>query len=261
VSLSAGETIKSKHSFERFAKAHGVKVKRYRADNHPYSSKAFLDDLESLEQEITFSGVGAHHQNGCSERCLQTVTNWARAAMMHQLLHWPEHFDTALWPFALENAVFIWNNMPRHRKTMTPLELFTKMKQPENGALLRARVWGCPSFVLDPKLHDQGKKVPKWTKRSRQGMYLGMSHDHHSTVGRILNLKTGSVTPQFHVVYDELFSTGFGELSTIPFDKETWTELYRLGSERASDLDHELVAPNKKESLERARDDLFQNLC
>ena len=30
---------------------------------------------------------------------------------------------------------------------------------------------------------------------------------HSSTIGRILNLTTGFVSPQYHVVYDDLFST------------------------------------------------------
>jgi hypothetical protein len=120
--------------------------------------------------------------------------------MMHQLLHWPEQFDPALWPFALKHAVFIWNNMLRHRSGLTPLELFTGMKQPQNSAILRSRVWGCPAYVLDPKLQD-GKKFPKWSKRSRCGVYLGVSPEHHTTVGRILNAETGSISPQYHVVY------------------------------------------------------------
>jgi hypothetical protein len=31
--------------------------------------------------------------------------------------------------------------------------------------LLRSHVWGCPTFVLDPKLQND-QKIPKWNKRS-----------------------------------------------------------------------------------------------
>jgi hypothetical protein len=136
VSLRIGETIVSKCAFERFAARHGAPIKQYHGDNHPFSAQEFLDELELCEQDITYSGVGAHFQNGVAERALQTVTSWARAMMMQQLLQWPEQFDPALWPFALEHAVFIWNNMPRHRSGLTPLELFTGMKQPQNSAIL-----------------------------------------------------------------------------------------------------------------------------
>jgi hypothetical protein len=48
---------------------------------------------------------------------------------------------------------------------------------------------------------------PKWDPRSCRGMFVGLSHTLSSSVGCILNLRTGSVSPQYHVVYDDLFTT------------------------------------------------------
>ncbi|MCA1806890.1 MAG: GAG-pre-integrase domain-containing protein, partial [Actinobacteria bacterium] len=197
ISLRAGETVQQKHAFERHAKCNGVRIKQYRADNHPFRSAEFLADIETQDQTISYSGVGAHHQNGVSERGIQTVSKWALAMMMHQLIHWPAQFDPALWPFALEHAAYIWNNMPKERGGLTPAELFAGMKRPQNDAILRSRVWGCPVYVLDPKLQD-GKKLPKWRKRSRLGVYLGVSPEHSTTVGRVLNTETGYISPQYH---------------------------------------------------------------
>ena len=67
---------------------------------------------------------------------------------------------------------------------------------------------GCPVFVLDPKLQD-GKKIPKWNRRSRLGQFLGFSDEHSSLVANVQNLSTGFVSPQFHVVFDDLFQTVF----------------------------------------------------
>ena len=67
-------------------------------------------------------------------------------------------------------------------------------------------VWGCPTYVLDPML-QQGKKLPCWQPRSHQGMFLGLSPKHSSDVPLILNLQTGSISPQYHVVFDDMFST------------------------------------------------------
>ena len=39
------------------------------------------------------------------------------------------------------------------------------------------------------------------------GVYLGMSPNHASSVALVLNLATGHVSPQFHVVFDDEFST------------------------------------------------------
>ena len=227
ISLRAGETIQKKHQFERHAKANGVRIKGYRADNHPFESAEFLADLELQNQSITYSGVGAHHQNGVAERALQTVISWALAMMMHQLVHWPAQFDAALWPFALEHAVHIWNNLPKERGGLTPNELFAGIKEPMNDAILRSRTWGCPVYVLDPKLQD-GKKLPKWRPRSRLGMYLGVSPGHSTTVGRVLNIDTGYVSPQYHVVFDELYHTVYGGLSDVPFDADLWNTLLTL---------------------------------
>ena len=73
-------------------------------------------------------------------------------------------------------------------------------------ALSRARIWGSPLYVLDPKLQN-GQKIPKWDKRSTTGLFLGFSEHHSSTVSLVLNTATGSATPQFHVVHDELYTT------------------------------------------------------
>jgi hypothetical protein len=67
-------------------------------------------------------------------------------------------------------------------------------------------VWGCPVYVLDPKLQD-GKKLPKWNPHSHHGQFWGISSEHLSTIGWILNLHTEHVSPQYHVMYDDLFST------------------------------------------------------
>ena len=118
--------------------------------------------------------MGAHHQNGASEFAVKQVTLWARALMMHQLLDWPDEFDEALWPFAVEHDVYIWNHLVHEGYTQTPIELFTGVRLTTNGAILHARVWGCPTYVLHPRLQNS-KKLPRWTPRSRLGMYaLGL---------------------------------------------------------------------------------------
>ena len=85
----------------------------------------------------------------------------------------------------------------------------------------------CPCYVLDPKLHD-GHKIPKWNPRARRGQYLGVSPSHSTLVGRILNVNSGYVSPQYHVVYDDLFTSvpnsengGFTKDSE-PFAESEW---------------------------------------
>eukprot|EP00956_Cyclotella_meneghiniana_P015936 scaffold24808_cov102-Cyclotella_meneghiniana.AAC.1 len=78
---------------------------------------------------------------------------------------------------------------------------------------MRTHVWGCPVYVLDPKLQD-GKKLPKWNRRARMGQFLGFSREHSSTVALVRNLHTGYVSPQYHVVFDDNFQTVFNDGKT-----------------------------------------------
>jgi hypothetical protein len=62
-------------------------------------------------------------------------------------------------------------------------------------------------------------------------MYLGQSVDHHTAVGKILNFQTGFASPQFHCVYDELFTSCFGMVTETLFDKDHWESLLQFSSE------------------------------
>ncbi|MGH7974323.1 MAG: hypothetical protein ACREBR_02260, partial [bacterium] len=95
------------------------------------------------------------------------------------------------------------------------------MTKDEYSKINHAHVWGCPAYVLDPSLQD-GKKLPKWQPRSRRGQFVGISQDHASTIGEILNLKTGSISPQYHVVYDDWFSTVYSSEDVVP---PNWEDL------------------------------------
>ena len=226
--LSGAETVEAKRSVDREALGSGVFFKEFHTDNGVFKSRAFEEALLHDEQFIKKSGVGAKHQNSVAERAIGIVQNMARAMLLHVRLHWPAEFDASLWPFALDYAAWIYNHIPRADKAhMCPDELFSKTKL-GCWALRRCRVFGCPSFVLDNRLQD-GKKIPKWEPRARTGMFLGFSNEHSSTVGLILNLKTGAISPQFHIVYDELFTTVSTE-----FDidlEENWIDLWKHSRE------------------------------
>ena len=56
---------------------------------------------------------------------------------------------------------------------------------------------------------QDGKKIPKWNKRSRLGQFLGYSDEHSSLVANVRHLGTGHVSPQYHCVFDDLFQTVF----------------------------------------------------
>jgi hypothetical protein len=244
-SLRASDTVVSKRSFERLAKSCGVKIKAYHGDNGVFKAKEFMEAITSQGQEIRFSGVGAHHQNGVAERAIRNVTEKARSMMQHAHLHWPEESQVDLWPFALDYACWITNHTPNHKHGWMPIELFCGTNI-DCQHLRRTRVWGCPGYVLSPTLQD-GKKIPKWAPKARRGQFLGFSKDHSSKIGLFRNLQTGSISPQFHVVFDELFTT----VTSTDEDDDTWIELFVA--------DREYYGPDEDEE-DPDNDDMFPDI-
>eukprot|EP00804_Cyclotella_cryptica_P019457 CCRYP_006639-RB/>CCRYP_006639-RB protein AED:0.37 eAED:0.37 QI:0/0/0/1/0/0/2/0/99 len=95
----------------------------------------------------------------------------ARANMLHATLHWPHWSFVDLWSLAMTYAVWVYNKLPR------------------SGVGL------------------YGKKIPKGDSRARQGIFVGFSPNHSSLVPLVLNPRTQHISPQFHVIFDDVFST------------------------------------------------------
>ena len=89
----------------------------------------------------------------------------ARALLLHFAIHWPQAADANIWPFAVDHAIYIWNQLPNPTHKLAPLKHFTGSTFANHHHLQRLHVFGCPIYVLDPKLQD-GKKLPKWSQRS-----------------------------------------------------------------------------------------------
>ncbi len=91
-------------------------------------------------------------------------------------------------------------------------------------------------YVLNPALQD-GKKIPKWDPRACLGLFLGFSDLHSSQVPMVLNVTTGWISPQFHVIFDDKFDT----VHSLPVDQpltEQWNQILRLGHDSFTDLDY-----------------------
>ena len=56
---------------------------------------------------------------------------------------------------------------------------------------------------------------------------MGVSTKHASSVPLVLNVSTGSITPQFHVVFDDWFATVSSEESDLPdFNADEWAKMF-----------------------------------
>ena len=109
------------------------------------------------------------------------------------------------WPYALLAACDAHNNWSVDENGKTPmmkllnLDIFPEMKF--------EHTFGCPVYILDSKLQSSGLGPPKWEPRSRLGIYLGRSPYHAGSVALVLNPRTGHVSPQYHLVFDDDFTT------------------------------------------------------
>ena len=68
-------------------------------------------------------------------------------------------------------------------------------------------VWVFPTYVLEPNVQNPGVKIPKWDPRSQIGVNMGFSNMHSTQVGFVLNLLTGSISPHYHFVFDDMSYT------------------------------------------------------
>jgi hypothetical protein len=171
--------VQSKNRFENGSGQLDVKIKSFCADNAPFNTTEFKSDLENKGQNITFSGVGARHNNGVAERSTKTITAWSHTMMLHTILHWPEQTTLDMWPFATEHMVYCSNHLPRKKYRIAPLEAFTGTIFSNYDHFKCLHIWGSPYYVL-----------PKWVPCCRQGQYLGVSLDH-SMIARIINTRIG----------------------------------------------------------------------
>ena len=80
-------------------------------------------------------------------------------------------------------------------------------------------------FVLEAKLQDD-QKIPKWNRRSRLGQFLGFSDEHSTLVASVRNITTGYISPQYHVVFDDLFETSIREGENDPVIDQICNDIF-----------------------------------
>ena len=102
-------------------------------------------------------------------------------------------------------------------------------------------VWGCPCYVLDPKLQD-GHKLPKRKPRSRHGMFVGFSPRHSSLVPLVLNPRTGKISPQFHVIFDDWFTSVLFVGADDAFEPLMWQTLFSHSCYHYMFDDHDAIS-------------------
>jgi GAG-pre-integrase domain len=155
---NATETLEAKHQFENYARSFGVNIVHYHADNGRFIETVWREDIRLKGQSISYSGVGAHHQNGIVEKRIRDLQDLSRTSILYAATRWPNAITTNLWPYALLKSNTVLNCTLPPGANKSPMELFAGVHIVPN--LLHEHPFGCPVYVLDGPLQS-GIKAKK----------------------------------------------------------------------------------------------------
>ena len=202
--ITSEETVQAKHVFQQSSEQRGVKIRHYHADNGRFADNAFIQDCKTQGLSMSYCGVNAYLQNSIAERRIRDLQEQTRTSMLYAMSKWKKMILICLWPYAMRHANDVANATPKKAKDSLPLELFSGVEVAPK--LRHFHSFGFPTYVLDNAVQS-GQGAPKWRQRSRLGVYLGPSPNHARSVALVLNPRTGHVSPQFHVKFDDFFET------------------------------------------------------
>ena len=139
-----------------------------------------------------------HIKNGISERIINAVVTMERTTLMQNELICPDDtLSTDIWPMSMDYVIRVYNRIPDLQSGLSAIEIWSRSRfETVSETLSNCHVWGCPTYILEPKLQNPGVKILKWAHRSRRGVNMGFSKMHSAQVGLVLNLLTGSISSQ-----------------------------------------------------------------
>ena len=145
---SAEETIEAKRALEQYAVDRGVRVQAYHAYNGIFKAKKWIEECQKRNQNFTFAGVNAHHQNGIAKRRIRDLQETTRAMLIQTSKRWPGVVTIHLWPYAMQmaNQAFYAAPLSSHTDKQSPNKIFDKSAVDINQT--HWKPFGCPAYVL-----------------------------------------------------------------------------------------------------------------
>ena len=104
--------VDTKYQFESRLIKHNIVVNDYRADNRIFRDKIFQDAIDLQNQNVDFTGVNAHHQNGSAEFNIGTLQDMTRKSLIHAISRWSK-VAINYWSFAILYNTKIVKVIPR----------------------------------------------------------------------------------------------------------------------------------------------------
>ena len=213
----------------------GRTILHYHANNGRFADNGFVEAINSNDQKIKFYGLGTHHQNGIIKNKNKLITKRACTLLLHGIRMWPQMIDKMFWPFSIKTVAERHNSLHIDHKGKTPSSILHGVDL-EDTPVKDFHTIFCTIYAFDARLQSAGGAgPPKWELCSHIGLNLGHSPFLAGGVALVWNPNTGRVSPQYHVVFDNDFSTvPFMEAGTIP---KNWEDLVKYSSERATTKD------------------------
>ena len=214
--------VQAKQVFKRYAKERNITINHYHVDNGQFADNGFIKDCQDRGQRLTYCGVNAHFQNGITNRKIRDLQEAMRTSLLNMAHKWPKMITMNLWLYAMCMANEIMISTPTKLKDKSLQELFSRVDVALK--IKHFHTFGCPMYVLDNLLQGQ-HSIPKWNKRARLGIYLGPSPNHSRSAHLILNLRTGHISPQYHVKHGNFFQTVGEKESNFDSPMMDWKHL------------------------------------
>ena len=127
--------------------------------------KKWIEECQRQNQNLTFAGVNAHHQNGIAKRRIRELQETARAMLIHASKRWPGVVTIHLWPYALRMANQAYNATPllSHTGKQSPNKIFDNTAVDINQK--HWKLFGCSVYVLKAELQGTTGIHPEWDAR------------------------------------------------------------------------------------------------
>ncbi len=231
--FTLAEMLLAKCAYKKVLAQAGRTTKHYHANNCRFSNKDFHQDITDKGQSINFYGVDTHHQNGIIKNRNKQLTLGACTLLLHGMRHWPQMVDIIFWPFAIKAVAKRMNSLHMANEGNTP-ELLMFGVDLERIPIKKFHTLFCSIYILDHHLQSAGGLgPPKWEPMLRIGVYLGHSPFHTGSVALVFNPKTARVSPKYHIIFDDNFTTVPNmEQGEVP---PNWEELSCLSTKSAMD--------------------------
>jgi hypothetical protein len=104
----------------------------------------------------------------------------------------------------MQHASYLNNHLPA-KDRLSKTEVFCEAQSPIK--MKNLHTFGCPAYVLVEPLQSSNLSVPHFHHHTHICIYVGHSPQHAGNVALILNPQTECTSPQYHVVFDDNFTT------------------------------------------------------